>query len=120
MHRIYFAFALLAVLASPLPAHAHAQLDHAQPAPGARLAVAPAVVDLWFTEAVEPKFSSIVVQNAKGVALQNGTVTRAPGNSAQLSIKLKALAPGTYKVLWRVLSVDTHRSQGSFSFSVGP
>ena len=107
-------------MASPLPASAHAQLDHAQPAPGAKLAAAPNEVAIWFTEAVEPKFSSIVVQNAKGVAMQTGAATLAPGNSAQLSVKLKPLAPGTYKVLWRVLSVDTHRSQGSFSFSVGP
>ncbi|HJS62184.1 MAG TPA: copper resistance protein CopC, partial [Pseudolabrys sp.] len=28
--------------------------------------------------------------------------------------------PGTYKVFWRVLSVDTHRAQGDFTFRVGP
>jgi methionine-rich copper-binding protein CopC len=37
-----------------------------------------------------------------------------------MRVPLKHLAPGTYKVFWKVLSVDTHRSQGSFSFSVGP
>jgi methionine-rich copper-binding protein CopC len=51
---------------------------------------------------------------------QLGAAKGAPGNSAQLTVKLKALPPGTYKVIWRVLSVDTHRTQGSFSFSVGP
>lgn len=110
----------LALLAPVERANAHTQLDHAQPAAGARLKVAPAVVDLWFTEAIEPKFSSIVVQNAKGVAMQDGVVMPAPGNAAQITVKLKSLPPGTYKVLWRVLSVDTHRTQGSFSFTVGP
>ncbi|MSP32816.1 MAG: hypothetical protein EXR03_08360 [Pseudolabrys sp.] len=32
----------------------------------------------------------------------------------------QAAAAGTYKVIWRVLSVDTHRSQGNFTFRVGP
>ena len=41
------------------------------------------------------------------------------GDRTQMRVPLKALSKGTYKVLWRVLSVDTHRTQGDFSFSVG-
>jgi len=115
-----FVLAALAALASPLPASAHAQLDHAKPAAGSTLARPPSAVTIWFTQAVEPKFSSIVVLDAKGTEMQSGAVIRAPDNSAQLSIKLKPLPPGTYLVRWRVLSVDTHRSQGEFKFSVGP
>jgi methionine-rich copper-binding protein CopC len=37
-----------------------------------------------------------------------------------MSVPLKALPPGSYKVMWRVLSVDTHRTQGDFSFRIGP
>jgi methionine-rich copper-binding protein CopC len=29
------------------------------------------------------------------------------------------LSPGTYRVHWHVLSVDTHKTEGSFSFRVG-
>jgi methionine-rich copper-binding protein CopC len=36
-----------------------------------------------------------------------------------LQIPLKPLPPGTYKVNWHVLSVDIHKTQGSYSFSVG-
>jgi methionine-rich copper-binding protein CopC len=36
-----------------------------------------------------------------------------------LHVALKPLSPGTYKVIWRVLSVDTHRTQGDFTFRVG-
>ncbi len=109
-----------AALLSPLPASAHAHLDHASPAAGSVLAQAPKEVTIWFTEALEPKFSSIVVQDAKGTAVQVDAATLAPGNTAQLVAPLKPLGPGTYKVIWRVLSVDTHRSNGSFSFRVGP
>ena len=40
-------------------------------------------------------------------------------DGTELRVPLKTLPPGTYTVRWRVLSVDTHRTQGSFSFSVG-
>jgi methionine-rich copper-binding protein CopC len=29
-----------------------------------------------------------------------------------------ALKPGSYTVTWHVLSVDTHRTEGSYSFTV--
>ena len=32
-------------------------------------------------------------------------------------IGLKELSPGAYKVNWRALSVDTHKTEGDFSFS---
>lgn len=110
----------VAALLSPLRVSAHAHLDHSTPAAGSVLKEAPKDVTIWFTEALEPKFSTIVVQDAKGVAVQSGAATLAPGNTAQLAVPLKPLAPGTYKVIWRVLSVDTHRTKGDFSFRVGP
>ena len=110
----------VAVILSPLPALAHAHLDHAMPAPNSVQGQPPKEVTIWFTEALEAKFSTIVVQDAKGVAMQTGAATLAPGNTAQLRVPLKPLSPGSYKVIWRVLSVDTHRSKGEFSFKVGP
>lgn len=116
--RVMVASVALALL--PTAALAHAHLDHAQPAAGAKLTQAPSEVSLWFTEAVEPKFSSIVVQDAKGTAVQDGKAEGDAGNTAVLKVKLKALKAGAYKVTWKVLSVDTHRTQGSFSFTVAP
>jgi methionine-rich copper-binding protein CopC len=107
-------------LLSPLPALAHAHLDHAMPAPNSVQGQTPKEVTIWFTEALEAKFSTIVVQDAKGVAVQAGAASLVPGNTAQLRVPLKPLGPGSYKVIWRVLSVDTHRSNGEFSFKVGP
>ena len=90
------------------------------PAPASVQATAPKEVVIWFTEALEAKFSTIEVRDGKGAAMQAGPATLAPDNTAQLRVPLKALAPGTYKVIWRVLSVDTHRSKGEFSFKVAP
>ena len=111
---------LIGLVLVPGAALAHAHLDHAQPAANAKVTAAPAEVSLWFTEAVEPTFSSIVVQDANGTAVQDGKTTGDPDNTAVLKVKLKALAPGAYKVMWKVLSVDTHRTQGSFTFTVAP
>jgi methionine-rich copper-binding protein CopC len=120
MNRICtLALAGAAVLAAPAAALAHAQLDHASPAVGSTVKTPPKEVTLSFTEAVEPKFSSIEVQDARGAAMQAGAAQGVGGNTAQLTVALKPLAAGTYTVKWRVLSVDTHRTQGNFSFTVG-
>ena len=93
---------------------------HASPAVDSTVAQPPTEVSLWFTEALEAKFSTIEVRDAQGRPVQAGPATLARDNTAQLRVPLKALSPGTYKVIWRVLSVDTHRTQGDFTFRVGP
>jgi methionine-rich copper-binding protein CopC len=112
--------AAVAAALAPGIAFAHAHLDRSMPGNGATVAPAPKEIMLWFTEAIEPKFSSIVIRDAKGAAMQDGTASGVAGNTAQLRVSVKPLPPGTYKVIWRVLSVDTHRSQGEFTFRVGP
>jgi hypothetical protein len=108
-----------ALLLSPLPAWAHAHLEHASPAVGSTVSPAPQEVVIWFSEALEPKFSSIEVHDANGAAVQDGVATLAKDNTAKLHVPLKPLPPGTYTVIWHVLSVDTHRTQGDFSFTIG-
>jgi methionine-rich copper-binding protein CopC len=95
-------------------AHAHAMLDHAVPAVGSTVASAHQVT-LYFTEQLEPKFSGATVHSATGARVDRGASVH--GNVMRIS--LKALPPGTYMVAWHALSVDTHRTQGSFSFNVG-
>jgi len=105
---------------APIAALAHAHLDHSTPAVGSTVAQSPKEVSQWFTEALEAKFSTIEVRDAQGKPMQAGPATLARDNTAQLRVPLKPLPPGTYKVIWRVLSVDTHRTEGDFTFRVGP
>jgi methionine-rich copper-binding protein CopC len=98
---------------------AHAHLRSASPAAGSSVSPAPPEVVLSFSETLEPKFSSIDVRDAKGVSVRSGE-TRPGERATDLRVGLKPLPPGTYKVIWRVLSVDTHRTNGSFTFRVGP
>ncbi len=97
-------------------ASAHAFLDHAEPRVGNTVATAPREVTLWFTQKLEPAFSSITVTNSAGQRVDTGK-TRVSGN--QMSVSLRSGGAGTYRVSWRVLSVDTHRTDGNFTFRVG-
>ena len=110
------AAALLAVIASTA-AKAHAFLDHAEPRVGSTVPTAPRDLALFFTQNLEPAFSSVEVSDASGARVDLGK----PSISAStMRIGLKQLPPGTYKVRWQVLSVDTHTTEGSFTFHVKP
>ena len=97
-------------------ATAHAMLDHAEPRVGNTVATAPREVTLWFTQKLEAAFSTITVTDSAGQRVDTGKA-RVSGN--QMSVSLRSGGPGTYRVNWRVLSVDTHRTDGNFTFRVG-
>jgi hypothetical protein len=107
-----------ALLAAP-PAFAHAFLSHASPSAGSETHVPPAAVTIVFTERVEPRFSSIEVRDAAGTKLPTGQPL-AQGKAETLTIDLPKLAPGTYTVIWHAASVDTHKTEGKYSFTVLP
>jgi copper resistance protein C len=113
MRKILLAIGLL--LLGTLAASAHAFLDHANPRVGSTVRTAPREVTLWFTQKLEPSFSSAQVTDASGARVDQG----AHAEGMQLHVALKPLPPGTYRVRWKVLSVDTHTTQGSFTFRVG-
>jgi methionine-rich copper-binding protein CopC len=99
-------------------ASAHAFLRASAPAVGSRMRQAPQEVVIDFTEGVEPMFSTIVVTDRSGARVDTGRAHLEGGN-ARLAVALKPLPPGTYKVLWHATATDTHKTQGSFTFTVG-
>jgi hypothetical protein len=119
VHGLIVALGLLAMVGLTGRAEAHAKLREASPAEGV-VKSAPAEVIVTFTEALEPKFSKIEVTDSKGQRVDQGAAQAVPGEPARLAVALKPLAAGTYKVTWRVVSVDTHRSEGSYQFTVAP
>ncbi len=51
--------------------------------------------------------------------MKTGTVKRDEKNNTQLTVPLEqTLTPGTYQVDWHVVSVDGHKTKGSYHFSV--
>jgi methionine-rich copper-binding protein CopC len=101
-------------------AEAHARLRQASPAADSTVRTAPAEVIVTFTEALEPKFSRIEIQDSKGARVDQGDAQTVPGEPTRLASALKPLVAGVYRVIWRVVSVDTHRSEGFFQFTVAP
>ena len=108
-----------AVVIGASPARAHAFLDHANPAVGSSVPVSPPTVTLWFTQDLEPAFSSVTVTNEAGQRVDLGNSHFPQGSPAELRIGLKPLPPGTYLVSWHVVSVDTHPTEGTFTFEIG-
>jgi hypothetical protein len=100
----------------PRPAHAHAFLDHADPRVGSAVRPSPAALTLTFTEDVEAVFSRIEVVDGDGKAVAVGALEH-PAEGV-LRVPLPALSAGSYRVNWKVVSVDTHETEGSFSFSI--
>jgi hypothetical protein len=101
-------------------AHAHAFLDHAEPRVGSVVKVAPSELKLWFSEEIEPAFSSVRVLDAAGRRVDKNDLHIDPAERAVLRISLQPLASGAYTVEWRAVSVDTHVTKGTFAFRVRP
>ncbi len=120
MQRTAFALAVFACVALPLPAAwAHAFLDHAVPAVGSSVPTAPAAVTMWFTQQLEPAFTTATVTDKAGNTVDTGPAKVDPKDPTELQVPLKPLPPGTYSVAWHALSVDTHTTTGHFTFTVG-
>jgi methionine-rich copper-binding protein CopC len=116
MRTLVTAISALVVGFGVVAAEAHASLDHAEPRGGSTVETAPREVTLWFTENLEPAFSTIDVRDADGARVDQG---KAQVKETIMRVGLKPLPPGTYKVHWRAVSADTHAIEGSFSFQVG-
>lgn len=118
-HRAFFVTVFSLSLAALAPrASAHAFPDHAMPAVGSTVSPAPSTVTIWFTGKLEPDFSRIEVQDARGASVDQGNAAVDPQDATVMRVSLKKLPAGTYKVHWHAVSVDTHATDGDFSFTV--
>jgi len=108
----------LIVVAGSTRLEAHAFLERAEPAVGSTMQASPSEVRVLFTEKIEPTLSSVQVFDASGKEVDKRDVHLDRSNHALLRISLQPLQAGTYKVVWRVGSVDTHVTKGHFSFRV--
>ena len=111
---------LLIGLVLSASALSHAMLDHATPPVGSTVRVAPNRVELWFTEPLEPAFSTLRVVDAGGRQIDGRDASVDKSDRKHLSVSLSSMPPGRYRVVWRVVSVDTHATEGDFTFDVLP
>ena len=103
------------------PALAHAQLRSAQPAVGGTVHEGVQDVRLSYSEAVEPRFCRVAVSGPDGKPVEAAKPAVDPADPRILILHLaRPLTPGTYKVDWHATSTDTHKTQGSYRFTVAP
>ena len=99
------------------PAFAHALLTSASPTVGGTVS-APSEITIHFSEGIEPKFSGVALSGPKG-AVPVSRASVAAGDDTAMVVKIgRKLPPGDYTVKWHAVSVDTHRTQGHFDFTV--
>jgi methionine-rich copper-binding protein CopC len=119
MIRSLVLFIFFALTSTPA-AFAHAMLDHADPSAGSVLHAQPGKIVLDFTEAVEPAFCRVELRDSKDATIALGKPQTAPDKHTRLITPVPKLAPGTYTVIWHATSVDTHKTEGRFGFTVAP
>jgi copper resistance protein C len=108
------------VLSAVAPAGAHAFLERADPRVGSTMKTPPTETRLWFTDDLDPQSSSVHVVDQAGQRVDKGDSRVDTSNHALLRVSLRALTPGLYKVIWRVVSPDGQVSVGDFTFRIAP
>jgi copper transport protein len=114
------ALAVLAALALPAAASAHAILEDSSPARGAQVERAPDRVELRFSEPVEVAFGAVRAYDADGGRVDSGPTDHPGGRGDAVAVKLRdGLGDGVYTATYRVISADSHPVAGGFNFTVG-
>src|SRR6516162_8814430 len=109
---------ILILLAGRAGLEAHAFLLRAEPAVGSAVQTSPKEVRIRFTENIEPAVSSIGVFDGSGKEVDKRDLHLDRSDHALLRVSLPQLGSGTYKVMWRVVSVDAHVTNGNFTFRI--
>lgn len=114
---------LMACLTTPY-AFAHAHLESQLPAANSEV-TSPKQLRLTFSEGLEEQFSKVAISvDGPGESteiIQTQSVSTDPAdNKVLIVVPAVPLSPGKYKVEWHAVSVDTHKSEGIYHFTVTP
>ncbi len=105
------------------PVDAHARLIAADPPSGSALAAPPAAFHLTFSEEIDARFSSAELRGGDGESLGELAVVPDARDPRAVLLQVRdpaSITPGTYVVVWRVLStLDGHVTTGVIAFSTG-
>lgn len=109
---------LIGLLLLPTLAFAHASLVKSVPAQRAILLRAPAKIQLWFNEPLEPNYSTVSITDEAGKSIALSAIEVGGNEPKRIAAKLNALPAGRYTIKYRVLSVDGHIVQDQFVFTI--
>lgn len=97
---------------------AHAQLNSETPAADSTVS-APAELSLVFSEGVESDFCKVTISKDGADILVKSLITQRGDKKTLIVTPAVPLTAGDYEVEWHVVSVDTHKSAGTYAFKVG-
>jgi copper resistance protein C len=118
--RLLMSVAIAPALAwAPLTA-AHALLVRTIPGADSAVHESPAKLKLWFSGPLEATFSTVEVFDGTDKRVDKGDPQVEGADRKLLQVSVPKLPAGTYRVTWRVLSVDRHVSRGDFTFEIAP
>jgi copper transport protein len=117
--RVLLAAWCLLVVLPAAPAWAHAALLESDPADGALLTEAPATVELRYSEPVGTSLGAVRVLAPDGSRVDTGRVSLRDDGHTVVAPLQPEMAHGTYTLLWRVVSQDSHPVTGASTFSIG-
>jgi methionine-rich copper-binding protein CopC len=103
-----------------VPALAHARLLQETPAAGASLDEPPEQVRLRFNEPVDAEFDPLRVYDAEGDRVDEDDARVDPDDARVVLAGLEDLPEGSYRVEWRVTSIDGHVIEDAYAFNVNP
>ena len=113
-----FVLALVACVLGVGEVLGHSGLQRAEPPVESKLKRPPGEVKLYFTERLEPAYSTVRVNDDHGAQVDRQDSHVDSSNPLLLRATLQLLEHGAYSVIWRVLSVDSHVTEGRFTFRV--
>ena len=104
-------------MSSAIVASAHSFPESQTPSAGQKVSSAPAEVTINFDAPIEKLFAKLEVTGADGKNEAAGE-PQISDDGRHMSIKVAPLKPGDYTVKWAVVGIDTHHTEGSYTFSI--
>ena len=108
----------VAIAVTPVIASAHGKLESAEPAVSGSVDQAPSRLRLTFNEDLESSFSTIKIADANGAPVGDAKAKVDTSDKKVLTLAVPKLSAGTYSVQWAVMTGDSHKSKGTYKFSV--
>ncbi|WP_430244598.1 copper homeostasis periplasmic binding protein CopC [Neorhizobium sp. DAR64861/K0K2] len=116
---IIASLAIAALMGAASQAAAHASVKSTTPTDKASVA-SPEELDLSFSEALNLPFSKLHLLGPDGKEIEIGKGILKDADKTLTAPVTGPLKPGTYTVKWNVLSVDGHKTNGTYTFTVKP
>jgi len=110
--------ATLLLILVPSAVLGHAELDTASPADKSTVTGSPPEIVFTFTEAVDPRKSSLKLVDAGGAIVADGSTVDA-GDAKKMHLVVPTQPPGKYTVRWTTASaVDGDIAHGTTTFTI--